>query len=351
MLKNKRLKMLLLIFLISIIPRILFIGSVLKVEDGNVVRLVNMNDGARYCIRAAGLARKLPISRLRHNLLCDVPLYPMFLSIFFKMFSPNYLLAIFLNIILFGLSSCLLYMIGVLLLGNKAGLYATIIYSFFPTLFIYSICPVTEPLFLVLFLSAFYSFILFLRSDRNKYLILTASLLGLSTLTKEVMFFFTIPIVAFIVPIYTKHWKQAVKTISLLIVIYMAVLSPPMMYNYHTLGHFVISGKIVNYTNSKTFNKLKSGIFNLVTFNKREASLQKKNSLFLNIRNYFYDRKHFFGSTGTTVLMRALGYNVSELRATSYSPKLFLATLKKNGMGMDYLSILYIVFCWLCIYL
>lgn len=335
MLKNKRLKILLLIFLISIIPRILFMASVLKINDGNVSILVHQDDGIRYYTRAAWLAGKLSISRIRHNMLWDVPLYPIFLSIFFKLWQPNYLLAIFLNIILFGLSSCLLYIIGVLLLGDRAGIYAAIIFSLYPILLICSLQTMTEPLFLVLFLSAFYSFISFLRSDRNKYLMLTAFFLGLLTLTKEVMLFFTILIVAFTVLIYTKHWKQAVKTISLLIVVYMAVLSPVIIYNYRTSKHFAISQKMLVCTNSWK-RKLRFFVFkkkSIATSNSKGTSLQKKGNLFLNVWDYFYKRKRFFGAAGTKTLMRTLGYNVSELEAVSESPKLFLTALKKKGWG------------------
>lgn len=344
MMKEKLPKMLLLILLISAIPRIVFIYSVLMVDDGNVFTLVK-DDEFRYCQTAAWMAGKLSdlkfksmprIKFERFGMLWDVPLYPMFLSIFFRIFQPNYLLAIFLSIILFGLASCLLYLIGVLLLGNRAGLYATIIFSFFPTLFVYSLHPKTEPLFLVFFLSAFYSFILFLRSDRNRYLILTAFFLGLSTLTKEVMVFFIILIAIFIVLKYTIHWKQAIKTVSLLMIIYMAVLSPLIMYNYRKSGHFAISGKVLAYTN---FLKEKIGILKtekyIVASNKKETSSEKIGNLFLNILDYFYKRRHFFGSTGTTVLLETLGYDVSELSAISESksPKLFLATLKKFGWG------------------
>ena len=136
--KNIPVKIFIILFLISFVPRIALLAATVKINHGDVTMLVGGNDGYRYCQEAALLSGKSDYSRAHvadtklreYGIWWDVPFYPMFLSTFFKLFQPSYLLAIFLNIILFSLSVPIFYAIGVTLLGEIGGICATIIYSF-----------------------------------------------------------------------------------------------------------------------------------------------------------------------------------------------------------------------------
>ncbi len=322
------LKALLVIFLISFIPRLILLSAAMKNNHGDLSALVLDNDGNRF-YQTALLAGDpdynetwLARNRFqRFSILWDVPLYPLFLTAFFKLFQPSYLLAIFLNLILFSLSASIFYVIGVNLFGGRGSLYATLIYAFFPTLLINSLNPMAEPMFLVFFLLALLCFILFLKNEEKRHLIFTAILLGLSAMTKEVALFFIAVPAAVIILKYIKKWRMAVKAVFILLVAYYAVLLPLAVYNYNISRHFVVSGKMVKmavYQKSLRVLELRS---------KKSADP----SFFL--WDYFYKRKHFFFSTGTTDLMQMTGRKSSALCDATEDPGSFLAALKEAGPG------------------
>lgn len=333
------LKMLLLIFLISVLPRIVFVGAVSFINGGDISTLIG-KDAISYYRTALWLMGEpgyfMDVFSSSVCMLLNAPLYPLVLSIFFKIFRPDYVVAVYLNIAFFGLSACILYIIGNFLFGNRAGFCAAAIFSFYPPLFICSIRPLTESLFLFFFIFAFYNFIIFLKTDKSRFLAFTAFFLGFSALTREVVVFFPITIAIFLGLKYRRYWKQAAKNISLLAIIYTVTLLPFLLYNYQLSSgrSFAISAKMAIYTN---FLGGKTGVVKserkVVVSNDKKISLQKRSSLFLNIADYFYARKRFFMGTGTMGIMKALGYKIPELEGTAERPKLFLASLRKFGWG------------------
>ena len=353
MIKGKFLKVLFLLFLISIIPRIFVVSIIASSNDRGLSSLM-AEDAMRYYETALHLINA-PVNfknNLGFNILYDAPLYPLFLSIFFKIFGASYQLAIFLNIFLFSISVCLIYIIGKLLFPEKYAFCAAIIFSFYPSLLMYSIYPMSEPLFLVLFLSAFINLILFLKTQKISYLIFTAFLLVLATLTKEVALFIPVIIAIFIIMKNIKKWRTTVKAASLLIAIYIATLSPFLIYNHRSCGYYTLSGKILDYKSAldkkiRVFTAQKR----ITAINKRDVLPQNITNLFSNSRLYFQQYGNFFAGAGIIGMLRALGYNVSEVEAATKSPRLFINALKKFGWGwaaLQYYAWIFMVCVYIC---
>ena len=283
------------------------------------------DDAIRYRARALALLNKdLAIDdKSRSILTWDVPLFPLFMSISFKIFSSGITTAIFSNIFLFGLSSCVLCMIGAELFGRCWGIFPALIYSFYPTLIMGSIYPFPEPLFMVFLLSGVYNFILFLKNENKHNLYLFALFLGLSTLTKEIGTFLPVVAVLIIAVRFTGNRRKIIKYALSLGIVYLLVLLPVFIYNHNKIGRAVLSDKT-----SCQLNIFKMAT-NRAIMDKNRASNSK-----MTVRGYFYMRRHFFAGTGTFALMRALGNNVEDLAALERrNPAAYLGSLRNFGTG------------------
>ncbi len=314
----------LLVFLISVIPRFIFTGIILRVHKGNASVLVR-DDAIRYRARALALLNKdLTIDDKSRNMLTwDVPLFPLFMSVSFKIFSPGITTAIFSNIFLFGLSSCILYMIGAELFGRFWGICPALIYSFYPTLIMCSIYPVPEPLFMVFLLSGAYNFILFLKREDKHNLYFCALFLGLSTLTKEISTFLPVVAVLVIAIRFMGNLRKIIKYALFLGIVYLLVLLPVFIYNHNKIGRVVLSDKT-----SYQLDIFKKSI-NYAIVEKDKAGYSKAA-----VRDYFYTRRHFFAGTGTFALMRALGNKVGYLaKLEKRNPAAYLGSLRNFGTG------------------
>ncbi len=337
--KNISYGILLLIFLIAFLPRAAFAGFILKSNEGDASMFMQ-DDSSRYYKIALNLLREdfdfKQNSRLaRFGILWDVPLYPVFLLTFFKVSGPSYLLAVFLNIILFSLSVCVLYILGVFLFGNKTALCAAVVYSFYPSLVMYSLYPMTEPLLLLLFLSAFCGFTVFLKSRKIRYLVLAAVFFGLSTLTKETVAFIPLIPAFFVLLKYGIGRKQAVIPVFLLLAVYTAVLSPVLIFNYRNSGFFTLS--------AKTVAEARYLRYRLSNFKKQQDAVIFDDKIGSAIYGFFYKRRQLFAGTGTIGMLRALKYDVSGLESATEQPGLFFRELKKLGRGWA----IYQFFAWI----
>lgn len=361
---------LLLVFLIFVIPHTLFAGVILfNNSDASVLM---QEDARRYYERSVNLiGENFDFKKgFRRDTIWDVPLYPLFLAFCFKIAGPSYLLAVFLNIFLFGLSSSVLYIMGTLLFGNRTALFGSIIFSFYPSLLMYSLYPIAEGLFLFLLLSTFCNFNLFLKSNKIIYLIISAILAGLSTLTKEIALFIPVIMAIFLIPGYANRRTTPLKTIFLLTVIYTTVLLSQPVYNYFKFGHFTISAKTSLYR-SVLNRRLEAGFSrhclrvagsrfaghgNDKGFQCHPERAERVEGSKTRARNgtlahtgmtkvwkYFDKRKHFFWGTGTIGMLRAFGYDVSELQLAG-ERKSFIAALKK--LGTQWVFFQYLAWCF-----
>ncbi|HTZ11998.1 MAG TPA: glycosyltransferase family 39 protein [Candidatus Margulisiibacteriota bacterium] len=305
------------IFFISFLPRVILLGAVMAKNNGNASCFF-CADSDRYYKRAISFSGKSgvylsPYEDTEKTLPWDPPLYSLFLAVFFKLFGPSPLLASFLNIMLFSICACVLYKIGGIIFDERAAFMAAAIFSFYPSLLIFTLLILIEPLFTLLILIGAYFFILYLKRRKGLFLILSAASTGLSNWAKEAAFF--LPLVMAIV-ILLKHIKQPkalFRTLPLLMAVYIITLAPLSIYNYNKFGSYWLSGKMQHYFSLRYFDFLSRQKPDLAPPGGIE---NPKNSLALEInllplKRYFVKRKHFFGGTGTLSMLRVFGYDIA----------------------------------------
>jgi 4-amino-4-deoxy-L-arabinose transferase-like glycosyltransferase len=328
----------LLIFILALLPRLLLLYFTSLAHQGNLSVLVNI-DEARY-IQEAG--EVLNASKL----LWDVPLYPIFLAAFFKMFGASYLLASILNIFLFSLAVVIFYLTIVRFFNRLEALITAAIMILFPTLLIDILYPAAEALYLLLLSLAFYTFLSYLKYEKLVYIALTALILSLLTLTKETFFFFPLIIAAMIFIKNFPGFRRAFKAALFLIAVYILILSPLLIYNYHAYGKIGLSQKMVGVI--KTLPE------NLDAIKRKKITATPNYNPVITVKNFLWERKRFFLGTGTFGLMRAIGYNTTKLETVADSPQEYLKTLKEYGPGwviFQYLALFFTAFVLLSSFL
>ncbi len=320
----------LLIFLLTLLTRLLLLYFTSLTHQGDLSVLINI-DEARY-IREAG-------EILSGNTLpWDVPLYPMFLAVFFRIFGMSYLLASTLNIILFSLAVGILYLTIAYFFNEARALITVFTMIIYPTLLIDILYPAAEGLYLFLMSFLFYTFLNYLEYERKIYGALTAVILGTLTLTKETFIFFPIIVAAITFIKYFPNLKRPFKKIIFLITIYILMLLPLLIYNYRTYGKLSFSQKMIRVIGALPED--------LATINKGGVIAAEKRSPIFSIKDFLWERKRFFLGTGTFGLMRALRYDTKKLELVADSPKDYFVVLREYGLGwriFQYSALLFII--------
>ncbi len=303
--------------MLTLSTRLLLLYFTSLTHQGDLSVLIHV-DEARYIKEAGTILNE-------STLPWDVPLYPMFLAVFFKIFGMSYFLASILNIILFSLAVCILYLTIAYFFNEVRALITAATMIFFPTLLIDILYPAAEALYLLLISFAFYTFLSYLKNEKRIYGALTAVILGLLTLTKETFIFFPVIVAAIIFAKYLPSLKQSFKKMLFFALIYILILLPLLIYNYRAYGKFALSQKMVRIIESLPAD--------LDAINKEKPLLLKKESPIPCIKNFFWERKRFFLGTGTFGLMRALGYDPTKLELVTDNPKDYFRVLKEYGSG------------------
>ncbi|MFA5410523.1 MAG: glycosyltransferase family 39 protein [Candidatus Omnitrophota bacterium] len=338
-------KTIILVLLISFLPGVILLGAILVKNNWDASGLV-CADADRYYNTAIFFAGQNPgyyLDSYKINpgaLPWDVPLYALFLSVFFKLFNPGFLLAGFFNLLLFVLSVNILYRIGEAFFGKRAAFSAAVIFSLYPSVLIFNLLVLVEPLLLLLVLSGIYFFILYLKREKLPFLVLTAFFLGLSTLAKEVTIFLPLAMLALILFKQRKQLKKASAGASLLITVYLMTLAPLSIYNYNKFGDYMLSEKMARYFN----------------FLSRQRTVRVRAGTGNAIKDYFLERKHFFFGTGTLSMLRVFGHDTENeetywMMKEVKSPGEFLRFVRgKAGTGWGIYQALAWVFI-ACVYM
>ena len=329
-----------LVILLTLLTRLFILNCIsLNYQGDFSILSPPHSDGARYIYEVEHITNT-PLSKL--NILWDVPLYPLFLAFFFKLFGTSYFLASLLNIILFSMAVGIFYYTMLYSFGQRRALLATIIIIFYPTLLIDVLYLAAESLYLFLGAIAFLLLTIYIKSDKKIYIIPLAIILGLLTLTKEI-FFYLPAVIAIIIFIHKfPDFKNALKTTALLAAIYGLVLLPLLSHNYRlSNGGLILSSKA---------QKVHARIIKQIgPQNKQEKSPNapiNKNSNFY-IVNYFFQRGRFFLGTGTFGLMRAFGQDCLSLEPTADNPRAYFTVLRQYGLGWNlfqYSALIFIIY-------
>ena len=173
------------------------------------------------------------------------PLYAFFLSLiynFFGSFPQSYYHVIFVQSIISVLSVYYLYKLALELFNNKIRAFiAASLYCFFPTFIALNAEILTEPLFFSLFIPGFYYSYIGQKKRKIGAVITGAILFGLSSLTREITFYFY-PLLITIFLVFTKTTLRNKIAVSTCMVLgFGAVVAPWMARNYTIFNNPLIS--------------------------------------------------------------------------------------------------------------
>lgn len=233
---------------------ILFLGLLVRISLMVVFsdnsRLFNDADSTEYLALAENL-------RLGHGFTWDkfapfypnsfrTPVYPGFLFVVRYLFG-NYEAALVIQSILMILSGYVLYLIGKEYTKNKKMIYWSVgIFLFMPFSLNVSVKFLTQSIFLFLLILAIWSWVKFLKTQRNNYFLLTSFLLPVLALTRPIAQYI---LIIFILSLgYSAYFRQIrlnLKKVlilaSTMCVIFFIVLMPWLIRNYKTFGFFKLS--------------------------------------------------------------------------------------------------------------
>tara|TARA_A100001011_G_scaffold392898_1_gene481485 strand:- start:15653 stop:16966 length:1314 start_codon:yes stop_codon:yes gene_type:complete len=168
-----------------------------------------------------------------------VPIYVVFLAVLKKILNSVYFV-ISIQILLSLYTLYLIFLIGKFFSLNIAKI-SILLGALSLNLFNSTIFILTESIYLIFFLLFVYFFLKIENLNKekiNKYLILSAIFLGLSTLTRPIAFYF-LPITLFL--LFKIGLKNRIKKIFIFAIVFGIVLSPWCLRNYQIFGYYKLT--------------------------------------------------------------------------------------------------------------
>ncbi len=175
------------------------------------------------------------------------PGFPLFLALIYKIFGHSYLAAKIGLAILSSFTVVLIYLLGKILVDEKTGFWASLIYSIYPASIFWTgyLAPVTlEILIMVCFVLFFY---MGEKTKNYKFFIISGIFLGFGILTRSL---FAVFLPFLFIYILIKQKKNFLKILIPLFLSYFLVILPWGVRNYKIFHKFFISsteGGIVSY--------------------------------------------------------------------------------------------------------
>lgn len=320
---SSRYKTLTIIIVLCAVPRLTLVAAALVNNNGDAATFAR-EDSEYYLRTAAILAGKdredFPYEgafvhkidpRAFKSLV--VPLYPLFLSLVFRIFGPVILLPVFLNILFFSAASCFLYRTGEVFFQKRTALLATALFCIYPSTIIYSIIAMPESMFMLFLLSGVYFFAVFLKKGTLPPLVLSSLLITLSCLTKEISIFIPVVMALLLLSRLLAGRKNAITGLVLLAMTYAVLLSPLLVMNYSRNLRVSVSSNFSSHM--RYFTKKATG----------------KHPAYKTPADYLSSRVQFFAGTGAIATLRVLGYDVSKIEASTNHPRDYLQSLGQQG--------------------
>jgi 4-amino-4-deoxy-L-arabinose transferase-like glycosyltransferase len=172
------------------------------------------------------------------------PVYPLFIAFFYLIFGVNAGYVLLMQQLLAVASVFLLYRIGTLLFSKKTGLIAAAFLAIDPTYLHYTFDVYTESLFVFILLLTVFFFVRYLKEQKKMLLILSALLLGITTLTRPIAEF--LPIVGLGILVIQaikmrQRWQTTTIHAALFLVVFTATISPWLIRNKIVYDHYALT--------------------------------------------------------------------------------------------------------------
>lgn len=231
----------------------------------------------------------------------DVPLYYFVLALIFSILKNGVFLASIANILLFGISACLLFKILKEIFNIKVAILSACIYAVYPITVFYSIGLFTEPLAMTLLLGALFYYVKYLKSEKLNYFLFSVLFSILAALTKEVLIVL-IPCMFLLLDVIYK------KTVSKRILIYCLLiflgLTPWLLRNQYVAEKWTLSEKISRY--SRFINSKIENTVQIISSSEKESQSS--------LKHYLKHYEHYYLGVGIISLMKAYGYDHDQWR-------------------------------------
>jgi 4-amino-4-deoxy-L-arabinose transferase-like glycosyltransferase len=172
---------------------------------------------------------------------CTFPLlYPLFLSIIYRIFSVNYLVVRIIQVIIGCFSCILLYKICNLILNKKAAIISAVILALYFPLIVYSGTLFTENQYIFLLFLSIYFLLLFYHRNKAVYLILAGLFSGLTLLTRGTAAGLIAGMILWLVIRFKNNMADLVKIITIFVLTIIVVISPVTVRNYLITNKFIL---------------------------------------------------------------------------------------------------------------
>ncbi len=193
------------------------------------------------------------------------PLYPLLISLGYKIFGPAPWIIIVIQIILSTLSALILYSIIARSVGPQIAFSALLFFTFDPFLIIFTNTCISETLFIFLLLLGVFFFCKIITSHQSEKnylnLVLTAILFGLTALTRPISVYLPILVVIQLFMLKAQKIKMVLYQICIFTFFFLLTLSPWLIRNY-----FIF----------KSFRLSTSGSYNLLYLFVGEAEMERR---------------------------------------------------------------------------
>jgi hypothetical protein len=161
--------------------------------------------------------------------------WPLFLSIFYRIFGTSLLVAGFINSVLGVAAVMLAYPISLKLLGHRSALIASALIAINPTLILYTSTHGTETLFIFQIMLVIWFVMRALDGQRNLDLIMIGVIAGSAILTRPVAVCVLVGAFAAIYVADRPNYRRATQKVVLIIIVSMVVVTPWFVRNVITL--------------------------------------------------------------------------------------------------------------------
>lgn len=167
------------------------------------------------------------------------PIYPLWLSVIYLIFG-SFKPAIFLGLLAFAFAAPLIYLIAKELFDERIAFLAGILFALEPWGAFLAGTIMSEQIFLPIFVLAVYFFILYIKQNSNKFLYLSAGLLGISAITRpNALYIF--PFFAIFIFFKKNGFLKSLKTAGLASLIFLIVIAPWLIRNKIVLDTWQIT--------------------------------------------------------------------------------------------------------------
>jgi 4-amino-4-deoxy-L-arabinose transferase-like glycosyltransferase len=178
------------------------------------------------------------------------PIYPYFLATIQTLFGSKYAYVTFIQLVLSGLISLMIFYVGRLIGHERVGIVAAWLFALSPNIALWSLMIMTETLFSFFIAIAIMVWVKYLQSSKILWLALVGIALGLATLVRPIgLYLIFLWVVLALVGFWRTHGiKRAVGPATLLLMSGLMIILPWMIRNWRVHNQFAISS-----VSTKTF--------------------------------------------------------------------------------------------------